>query len=109
MADTEPVSDAVLLTDPLPELDAVEEPEAELLAEPLTEPVPVVVREGVIVRLPVDETVPDFVMLVVAEVVELTVQDRVAVLEGVSVDDFVPVRVAERERDAVLETVGEID
>jgi hypothetical protein len=106
---TDPVSEAVLLTDPVPDTDAVEETDAELLAEPLTEPVPVVVREGVIVRLPVEDTVPDFVMLVVAEVVELTVQDRVAVLEGVPVVDLVPVLEDETERDAVLETVGEID
>lgn len=40
---------------------------------------------------------------------EVTVQERLAVWVGVSVDDFVPVRVAEREREAVLETVGEMD
>ena len=88
---TDPVSEAVAEPDPVPETDAVDEPEGVPVTDALTEPVPVVVREGVIVRVPVPDTVPERDMLVVGEVVELTVHDRVAVVVGVSVDDFVVV------------------
>lgn len=108
MALTDPDTEADPLTEPVAETDAVDDTEAELLAEPLTDPVPVDVREGVIVRLPVDDTDPVLELVVVAEDVELTVHERVAVLEGVPVVDRVDVLEDETERDAVLETVGEI-